>query len=350
MGLPKVSVIWLNYNSMRIIDIVLESLESIADLDYPGDRYELIAVDNGSSDGSFEKIRSFLERKSSLRKKIIRSEKNLGFTGGNNLGFGARDPESRYVLLLNNDAVIRRDGLARLIEFAESNPSVGSVQGVVLRYRSNVIDTAGDFVSELLHVYLAGSGETYPWILKRPIYVSYADGSCVLYRVDAVKRCCGDKLFIDEFFGYGDDNVLGLMLWSHGFSSVSLNKVVAEHLRGASFGRRSLLSQYLYLRNHTALLEISNSRYRSISKLIMARAGLSCIRDDTCKYSFKAIFGSGLRLSKFLKKKLYIDLYKAPLIRIDPLHIPLLLASKKYVENYFKKWFIQNISNLEIKN
>ncbi|MGC9010466.1 MAG: hypothetical protein ACP5I7_07645, partial [Sulfolobales archaeon] len=70
----------------------------------------------------------------------------------------------------------------------------------------------------------------------------------------------------------------------------------------------------------------------------------------TCKYLFKAIFGSGLRLSKFLKKKLYIDLYKAPLIRIDPLHIPLLLTSKKYVENYFKKWFIQNISNLEIKN
>ena len=43
---PKVSIIWLNYNSRRILDIVLRSLESIVGLDYPEDRYELIVVDN----------------------------------------------------------------------------------------------------------------------------------------------------------------------------------------------------------------------------------------------------------------------------------------------------------------
>lgn len=346
---PRISVVWLNYNSMRIIDVVLESLKSIADLDYPSDRYELIIIDNGSNDGSFEVIRDFLERKSGLRRKIIKLERNLGFTGGNNVGFRARDRDSKYVLLINNDAVIRGDGLRRLVEFAENHQFIGAVQGVVLRYRSNLIDTAGGYVTELLHTIPAGEGEPYPWILRRPIYLSYADGSCVLYRVDAVKRCCGDKLFIDELFGYGDDSILGLMLWNHGFSSVSINEVVAEHLRGASFGRRSLLSLYLHLRNHVALSEVSNSRYKRIMKLITARFGASCLRDNSCRYVAKAILSSGRRLSKLLKRRLYIDLYKAPIVRMDPLYVPLLFVSRKYVEKYFKKWYIQNIDKLEIK-
>ncbi len=67
---------------MRIIDVVFESLESIASLDYPGDKYELVVVDNGSTDGSFEAVRGLLEKKSGLKKKIVRLGKNLGFTGG----------------------------------------------------------------------------------------------------------------------------------------------------------------------------------------------------------------------------------------------------------------------------
>jgi len=56
MTWPKVSIIWLNHNSMRIMSLVLQSLESIVNLDYPGDKFELIVVDNGSTDGSFETI------------------------------------------------------------------------------------------------------------------------------------------------------------------------------------------------------------------------------------------------------------------------------------------------------
>jgi len=53
------------------LHIVLKSLESIADLDYLPGKYELIVVNNGSTDGSFEKIREFLEKRSNLRKKIM---------------------------------------------------------------------------------------------------------------------------------------------------------------------------------------------------------------------------------------------------------------------------------------
>jgi glycosyltransferase involved in cell wall biosynthesis len=55
---PKVSIIWLNYNPSK-------SLESVAELDYLPDKHEFVVVDNGSTDGSYEKIKDLLEKKSS---------------------------------------------------------------------------------------------------------------------------------------------------------------------------------------------------------------------------------------------------------------------------------------------
>ena len=86
---------------MKITSLVLKFLGSIASIDYPSDRLELIVVDNGSTDGGFERVREFLEKKGSLRRKIIELNYNLGFAGGNNIGFIARDRGSRYMLLLN---------------------------------------------------------------------------------------------------------------------------------------------------------------------------------------------------------------------------------------------------------
>jgi glycosyltransferase involved in cell wall biosynthesis len=58
---PPLSIIWVNYNSIGIMDIVLRSLKSVLELEYPD--YEVIVVDNASSDGSFEKIRDLVRGK-----------------------------------------------------------------------------------------------------------------------------------------------------------------------------------------------------------------------------------------------------------------------------------------------
>jgi len=57
---PPVSILWLNYNSFPFINIVLESLQGIQNLDYPN--YELIIVDNGSTDGSLKIIKMLLQK------------------------------------------------------------------------------------------------------------------------------------------------------------------------------------------------------------------------------------------------------------------------------------------------
>ena len=82
----RASLIWLNYNSSGFIDIALRSVESVLDLDF--DDYGVIVVDNASGDGSFERIRKFVEgrKPSSVRVKFVRSDANRGYAGGMNLG------------------------------------------------------------------------------------------------------------------------------------------------------------------------------------------------------------------------------------------------------------------------
>jgi GT2 family glycosyltransferase len=338
---------------MKIMPLVLQSLESIASIDYPGDRFELIVVDNGSTDGSFERIREFVEKRSGLRKKVIRLGKNLGFTGGNNVGFMARDRESKYVLLLNNDAVLLGHGLKTLAEYAESFERLGGLQGVVLKYGTRFIDTAGDFINELLQVHVFGGYREYPWVLRKPIYVTYADGSVALYRVESVLKCVGEKLFIDEFFAYGDDNVLGLMLWNCGFPLVSVPEVVAHHVRSFTFKKQAVFSTYLNVRNRVALSVITNIRYKYLVLLHVLKSISALIARTRSKNFAKAMIRAlidGLRLGKTLKRKrVMIDIYKAPIIIIPPKDVPLFFTVQRVAVKYCEKYIINKISELAVE-
>ena len=332
MAYPKISIIWLNYNSMKILPLVLQSLESIASIDYPSDRFELIVVDNGSTDGSFESVREFLEKKTGLRKKIIRLDKNLGFTGGNNIGFKARDPESKYVVLLNNDAIPFPESLRDLVECAELRNDIGAVQGVVLDLDSGKVDTAGDMLSELLIGAQLYQGRD-PGDVKDSYYVTYADGAYSLYRVEAVRKATGfqDKLFYDEMFAYFDDSVLGLQLWDAGFKIVSVPKKVALHRRSSTFRRVSPIKLYLTTRGYCALYEITNARFKPFTQWmyttynIIGRILTSPIIEYKAKQSdiVKAIYlgcRDGIRWGKYILKSMgkRIDIYKAPLIKLTP--------------------------------
>ena len=356
MSNPKVSIIWLNYNSMKILPLVLQSLESVASIDYPSDKFELIVVDNGSTDGSFEKIREFVEKRSNLRKKIIKLDKNLGFTGGNNIGFGARDRESKYILLLNNDAILLQHGLKTMIEYAENFESLGGLQGVVLKYGSRLIDTAGGYIDELLLTHALGSSQVYPWILRKPIYVTYVDGCCSLYRVESILKCTGDELFINEFFGYGDDNVLGLMLWSCGYKLIAIPEIVASHARRLTFGKgeMSITSTYLRERNRVALTQITNTRYRRVVLLHALRNLITPITPRTgfsglAKTRTRAII-DGVRLGRRLKNQgVSLDIYKAPLVKIPPRDLGVFFTARRLIKKYFEKWAYKNIELLTIE-
>ncbi|NPA98087.1 MAG: glycosyltransferase, partial [Crenarchaeota archaeon] len=119
LNLPMVTIIWLNYNSEKIINVIKESLRSIANLDYP--KYEVVVIDNNSTDNSDKVIYNFLQNENLKNFRFIKTNKNLGFCGGNNLGFKIRDPQSRYVALINSDMIVETDSLKKIIKFMEAN-------------------------------------------------------------------------------------------------------------------------------------------------------------------------------------------------------------------------------------
>ncbi|HNQ04173.1 MAG TPA: glycosyltransferase [Thiobacillaceae bacterium] len=114
---PKVAVIVLNWNGKKD---TMECLESVLSIDYPN--FEVIVVDNGSTDGSQATIR---ERFPAVA--LIETGLNLGYAGGNNVGIrrALSDINTKYVLILNNDLTVDKHLITNLVGAAILDPKIG---------------------------------------------------------------------------------------------------------------------------------------------------------------------------------------------------------------------------------
>lgn len=115
---PDLSIIILNYN---VRDLLLNCLESIVKNKGKENNWQIIVVDNASSDGSVEKVDEIYRNKV----EIIRNRTNLGFAAGNNSAISkVRAP---VVLFLNPDTVIVGDAINKSLEYLLSNPDIGAL-------------------------------------------------------------------------------------------------------------------------------------------------------------------------------------------------------------------------------
>ncbi|MEH1766294.1 MAG: glycosyltransferase family 2 protein [Nostoc sp.] len=112
----SVSIILVNYNGAEILVDCLNSIKKFIDIP----KYEIIVVDNASSDGSVELIAEKFPEVS-----LLRQHKNSGFGAGNNAG--AKLATGEFLFLLNTDTVLTRNILPHLIELMEADPKVGII-------------------------------------------------------------------------------------------------------------------------------------------------------------------------------------------------------------------------------
>ena len=231
-GVPlKVSVVVPNWNGMRFVGMCLGSL---AKLDF--EDYEVIVVDNGSTDGSREMIE---EKYPHVR--LLKLPYNMGFAIACNEGIKASNAE--YIVLLNNDIEVTSDWLRELYEGMERHPEcgMGTTKMMFLDQR-DVFYNTGD----LFHSWSAGGGrgqgEKDLGQYEREEYVFGACAGAGIYRRDFFNKV---GLFDEDFFIFAEDVDLNMRGQLQGLKTVYLPKAKVYHIGTATVGLYS--DRYVYL-------------------------------------------------------------------------------------------------------
>lgn len=235
---PLVSVIVINYNGKEFLK---DCLESIYGQTYHN--FELIVVDNGSTDGSVQFIKEKFPDTI-----LIENKENLGFAVANNQGIEIS--RGKYVALLNNDTVVDRDWLKNLVTAAESSSeNTGMWAGKILSLENpNIIDSVGGLIISNDGI-AKGRGRLERDIgqYDREEEVFIPSACAALYR----KRMFDEVgLFDEDFFAYCEDTDLGLRARLAGWKTISAPKAVVYHHYSGTTGKYTSIKAYLVERNH----------------------------------------------------------------------------------------------------
>jgi GT2 family glycosyltransferase len=325
----------VNYNSRGKWDIVGSSLRCILSIDYRP--LEIIIVDNGSTDGSFEMIKQLLSNvkfDADLNVKIIRLSKNYGFAVANVIAYRFRDPNSKYIALINNDACPERDSLKKLVNYLETlGGKVAGLQGIILSWDGRYVLSYGGFTLDhgLLKGGIGAFMESNIATQLKPVIATYIDGAYSLYRVEALEKVGG--LFLPYFFMWGDDYELGVRLWRAGYILLALPIVVARHYSGATTSIKSSLHdvqtmsyiyEYWYRVGNVAVDILYNYPWHLFA---LMRKIISLLSYALVKRSKAVLRGviDGIRLGIKLRKKIlqtmpWLKNCREPTIRTRALH------------------------------
>ena len=168
----KASVIIPNLNGAGWLRDSIESVWAQTEQDF-----ELIVIDNGSTDESLEQARSYCSRPNF---QLIENGSNTGFSHAVNQGIARA--KSEFVVLFNNDAFAEPQWLAELIRTAETDPKIFAVQSLMLRhFERELADDAGDYVTWMGFACKTGDGRRASRYTRQKRIFS-ACGGAALYR------------------------------------------------------------------------------------------------------------------------------------------------------------------------
>lgn len=209
-----------NYNGNKYLK---QCLDSIYAQDYK--RYEIIIIDNASTDGSYEWLKGY--------KDIIfkRLDKNYGFSCAVNEGIKLAKGE--YVLLLNNDTELCSGFLKEMVQVIEENYKIFAVSSKMIQYHNQeLIDDAGDEYTVIGWPYKRGDGKTINEYTNEERVFSACAGAA-LYR----KAVFNEIGYFDEvFFAYMEDVDISYRANIYGYKNVYAPNAKVYHIGSATSG------------------------------------------------------------------------------------------------------------------
>ena len=236
----RVTVVVPNWNGGEMLVTVLRALEAQT---FTG--YEVIVVDNASTDGSLEHAESVL---SSFR--ALRLDRNTGFAAACNAG--AEAARGELVAFLNDDAPPEPTWLQELVDCIDRHPRACCVDSKLLRIGSDgVLDGAGDALTWALKAYRRGFGLPADGRFEQEEQVFLAAGTACLWRAETFRALGG---FAAEFFAYYEDVDLSFRAQRAGHEIWFSPAAVAWHRREERVATRRASDAHLALRNRWATI------------------------------------------------------------------------------------------------
>ena len=296
MNMKKlVSIIILNWNGK---EDTIECLESLRKLDYPN--YEIIVVDNGSTDGSCEIL-----KKNYPYVKLIENKKNLGVAEGNNLGI--YQAKGEYILLLNNDIVVDRDLLKELLTVLESNPGIGIVGPTMYYY------------DDPKRIWVGGGGKIY-WnkgeadiLRSNEIDNGQFDE---ITEVDYIASCAlltKKELFEEigymdtKYFAYWDETDWCVRALKAGYKVLYVPKAKMWHKVSSTSKKISGFAEYYLTRNRFLFMKEHATRMQYLSFLLYF-------------FGFEFWFTSGIYIVYHKDINAFISFFRSVMDGLKPIH------------------------------
>ena len=251
----KVCIILLNYNNPKD---TIECVESLYKIDYSN--YEIIIVDNKSTDNSLEILNKELGNKKKLH--IISSKKNGGFAYGNNFGIEyAKGLSPEYILLLNNDTLVCKDFLKELVESFEEDKNIGLTTGKILyNDKKDVIWYGGGEIDWNkfygYHYQGIASNENNK---EQGKFITFATGCLMLIKTEVLNKIGN---LPKEYFMYYEDVDFSAKLLENGYKIYYNPKALIYHkVSSATGGEESPFAVKWNTRNR--IIFMNKYKYKS---------------------------------------------------------------------------------------
>lgn len=203
---PKVNIVVLNYNGK---DILKKYLSSLFRLDYPN--FEVVVVDNDSTDGSLE-----MARQDFSRATFIKNEQNLGFSAGNNIGIKySLEKMAKFVLLLNSSIEVEKNLLTKLVDAAKENLEAGIFSPIIFSRNSDKILFSGGKINWFA-MKIANTASTK---------TEFISGNAMFIRAEVFKKV---GLLDEDFFLSWADRDFSVRAKKAGFSLMIVADAIAR--------------------------------------------------------------------------------------------------------------------------
>ncbi|HSW98139.1 MAG TPA: glycosyltransferase family 2 protein [Candidatus Saccharimonadales bacterium] len=230
--MTTLSIIILSFNTKDLITICIQSLLKQYQEEISERKFEIIIVDNASTDGSIPFLKS---QKWATHIKFIENNKNYGFAKGCNIG--AKHASARLLLFLNSDTQIEDKGLDGMVEFLEKNEKVGILGGKLSNPDGSAQLYAGTFYTLSIVLLMLIGAERFGLSRFSPSHISQVDwvsGGSMMVQKNMFDELGG---FDETFFMYLEDMELCYRAFKKGYLTYYYPSVTIIHKQHGSSNR-----------------------------------------------------------------------------------------------------------------